>query len=98
MLFDNPVEEQVDLNAKLDHDERVQDMAERKKFADRAFAITVLWVVFLIALPFIQMFFSIFGVGLSDAQFVTVVTTTTAAVFGFWLLVGRYLFPKRKDK
>lgn len=94
-LFDNPVEEPSDLNAKLDQAERVQDMGERKKFADRAFAITVLWVLFLIALPFVQMLFSIWGVGLTDSQFVTVVTTTTAAVFGFWLLVGRYLFPNR---
>ena len=94
-LFDNPVEEQIDLNDKLDHAERIQDMAERKKFASRAFAVTVVWVLFLIALPFVQMFFSIWGIGLTDAQFVTVVTTTTTAVFGFWLLVGRYLFPGR---
>ncbi|WP_299437139.1 hypothetical protein [uncultured Rhodospira sp.] len=74
-------------------------MEGRKKFAERAFAITVLWVFFLIALPFVQMVFSIWGIGLSDTQFATVVTTTTAAVFGFWALVGRYLFPnKGKDK
>lgn len=97
-LFGNPVENPADLNAKLDHAERVQDMGERKKFADRAFAITVLWVLFLIALPIVQMVFSFWGKGLTDAQFVTVVTTTTAAVFGFWMLVGRYLFPSRKGK
>lgn len=96
-LFENPVDEPVDLNAKLDHAERLQDMGERRKFSDRAFAITVIWVAFLIVLPFVQMIFSAFGSGLSDAQFVTVITTTTAAVFGFWLLVGRYLFPNRKD-
>jgi hypothetical protein len=98
LLFDNPVEEPADLNDRLDQVERVQDMTERKKFADRAFAITVLWVAFLIILPFVQMFFSIWGMGLTDAQFITVVTTTTAAVFGFWMLVGRYLFPSRNSK
>lgn len=35
----------------------------------------------------------VLGEGLDDPQFITVVTTTTASVFGFWFLVGRYLFP-----
>lgn len=97
-LFDNPVEEAVDLNSRLEHAERIQDMGERRKFSDRAFAVTVVWVLFLILLPMLQMVFSIWGVGLSDAQFVTVITTTTGAVFGFWYLVGRYLFPDRNKR
>lgn len=97
-LFDNPVDDPADLNARLEHAERLQDMGERRKFSDRAFAVTVVWVLFLITLPVLQMFFSIWGVGLTDAQFVTVITTTTSAVFGFWYLVGRYLFPDRKNR
>lgn len=97
-LFETPIHEQTDLNDKLDRAERIQDMSERKKFSDRAFAITVIWVMFLILLPFVQMIFSIWGVGLTDSQFITVVTSTTAAVFGFWMLVGRYLFPDRSNR
>lgn len=97
-LFDDPVDDPTDLNSLLDSAERIQDMGERKKYANRAFAITVLWVGFLIVLPLLQMIFSIFGTGLTDAQFVTVITTTTAAVFGFWLLVGRYLFPSNSRR
>jgi hypothetical protein len=32
------------------------------------------------------------GVGLDRYQFITLITTTSGSVFGFWLLVGRYLF------
>ena len=75
-------------------DGKRQDMGERLRFHDRAFFITLIWVIFLTVLPFAQMIFSLWKSGLSDAQFVTVITTTTAAIFGFWLLVGNYLFKK----
>ena len=71
--------------------ERLQDMSERIFYADRAFLMACLWVGFIIILTLIQMLMSIWDNGLTDAQFVTVVTTTTASVFGFWMLVGRYL-------
>lgn len=91
-LFSNPVQDPRDLNEVI-LQERMQDMSQRLVYADRAFLVTMIWVVFLVLLTFLQMLFSIGGYGLSDAQFVTVVTTTTASVFGFWLLVGRYLHP-----
>lgn len=80
-LFSQGVSDPSDLNGVI-LKERVQDMSERIFYADRAF---------LVALTFAQMLASIWEHGLSDAQFVTVVTTTTASVFGFWLLVGNYL-------
>lgn len=93
-LFSNTVNHPTDLNSVI-LQERMQDMGERIIFADRAFLITFIWVIFLILLPLIQMIFSCWGKGLSDSQFITVVTTTTASVFGFWALVGRYLFPDK---
>jgi hypothetical protein len=91
-LFNHPISKPTDLNQVIFH-ERIQDMGERKIFADRAFLITLVWVGFLILLPLGQVGISFWGKGLDDAQFITVVTTTTGSVFGFWYLVGRYLFP-----
>lgn len=87
-LYGQEVEDPRDLNAVVIL-ERIQDMDERKLYADRAFAITLVWVFFLVGITVAQFFKGVFG--LSDAQFVTVVTTTTASVFGFMFLVGRYL-------
>ena len=92
-LFLNPVNNPTDLNDVMMR-ERMQDMDERIIFADRAFLIAILWVIFLICLPILQSVLSFWKFGLTDAQFITVITTTTASVFGFWYLVGRYLFPQ----
>lgn len=94
-LFDRGVNDPSDLNEVI-LKERVQDMSERIFYADRAFLVTLVWVVFLVALTFTQTAVSFWDKGLSDAQFITVVTTTTASVFGFWLLVGKYLHRDKK--
>ncbi|MEI9996334.1 MAG: hypothetical protein WDM91_17180 [Rhizomicrobium sp.] len=75
--------------------ERVQDMGQRRVFADRAFVVTMCWLVFLFAFAGAQVALSAAGHGLDDAQFIAVVTSTTAIVFGVWMLVGRYLFGGR---
>lgn len=95
-LFSQPVDDPRDLNQVVLR-ERMQNMSERVIYADRAFLVTLIWVIFLVSITLFQMLLSIWGVGLSDAQFVTVVITTTASVFGFWLLVGQYLH-RRTDE
>ncbi|SMF68100.1 hypothetical protein [Allosphingosinicella indica] len=65
------------------------------RYADHAYGITQAWVGFLIVLTIAQFSLKPLGLGLSDGAFVAVFTTTTAAVFGFWLLVGKYLFRSR---
>jgi hypothetical protein len=91
-LFGNP-----DHHAKvLSNQQFRQDMAERKKYADAAFKLTRLWVWFLIGSTAVQMFLSIWGMGLSEAMFITLLTTTTISVLGVWALVGSYLFGKKK--
>ena len=94
-LFDQGVTDPSDLNDVI-LKERVQDMSERIFYADRAFLVTLVWVVFLVILTFAQMAVSFWDKGLNDAQFITVVTTTSASVFGFWLLVGNYLHRDKK--
>ena len=73
-----------------------QDMAERKKYALAAFQLTKLWVLFLIGSTAIQMVLSIWGKGLSETMFITLLTTTTVSVLGVWALVGSYLFGRKK--
>ena len=74
----------------------LQDMAERKKYAVAAFKLTHLWVWFLIGSTAVQMALSLIDKGLSEAMFITLLTTTTASVLGVWALVGNYLFNKKR--
>ena len=70
-------------------------MGERKRYADNAYGITQAWIGFLIVVTIAQFSLKPIGLGLSEAAFITVFTTTTASIFGFWVLVGRYLFQPR---
>jgi cytosine/uracil/thiamine/allantoin permease len=71
-----------------------QNIEERKKYGKYSSRLAIAWMVFLIIVVIAQFVASLFGVGLHPEEFIAVVTTTTASVFGFWYLVGRYLFPK----
>ena len=51
--------------------------------------------MFLMLVTLGQMALGHFGFGLGEPEFIAVVTTTTASVFGFGFIVGNYLFPKR---
>ena len=88
-------EEERKQRIKNDSDE--QDMDHRARFAEHAYRLTEAWVGFLILISIGQFAAKPIGLGLGTTEFVTVVTTTTASVFGFWLLVGRYLFHRRDD-
>ncbi|WP_156364327.1 MULTISPECIES: hypothetical protein [unclassified Sphingomonas] len=55
--------------------------------------ITGRWACFIMAAVVAQMGLNAFGVGLSEASFIALITTTTATLLGFWYLIGRYLFP-----
>jgi len=71
-----------------------QDIEERKRYARSAYKMTRIWVWFLIGISVLQLGARIWrGGGLETAEFIAVITTTTGSVFGFWWLVGRYLFP-----
>jgi hypothetical protein len=79
--------------AELDGKEHEQILAHRERFAEISYGIMQAWVGFLIVLTVAQFSLKKTGMGLEAAEFITVVTTTTAAVFGFGLLVGKFLFP-----
>ena len=81
--------------AKIANDSDLQDMGERRRYAENAYGITQTWIGFLIVITSCQFGLKRLGYGLGTTEFVTVFTTTTASIFGFWMLVGRYLFPPK---
>jgi hypothetical protein len=95
----SPLDEQHALEdhrgKKLRNDSEQQDMGERIRYASNAYGITQAWIVFLMVMTVAQLCLKPIGLGLTDAAFITVFTTTTASIFGFWLLVGNYLFRSR---
>jgi hypothetical protein len=86
-------ESHEDQEKRLRNQALAQDIAERRKFAKRSFVLTCAWIVFIILSTVAQFVLNAFGKGLERSEFITLVTTTTGSVLGFWLLVGRYLFP-----
>lgn len=77
----------------LANSEMNQILSHREKFAEHAYGITQTWIGFLIVITVAQFSLKKFGYGLDYKEFIAVFTTTTAAVFGFGLLVGKFLFP-----
>lgn len=80
--------------AELEGEEHRQVLDHRNRFAEISYGIMQAWVGFLIVLTIMQFALKPLGLGLTPAEFIAVLTTTTAAVFGFGLLVGNFLFPQ----
>lgn len=94
LRFETPEEREKHLrNINLE-----QDINERRKFASRSFRLTYTWIIFIILSTIAQFVLNAIGRGLPVPDFIALITTTSAAVFGFWLLVGRYLFPSSPVK
>lgn len=72
-----------------------ENQKERRKYSHFAFHICMLWICFLCIVTIHQM---IWHKGLATTEFVTLITTTTTAIFANWYLVGKYLFYKEKGK
>lgn len=81
---------------RLRNDSDLQDMKERIRYANNAYGITQAWVGFLIVITISQFSLKPLNMGLGTTEFVTVITTTTVSILGFWLLVGQYLFHRPK--
>lgn len=69
-----------------------QNIKERKKYAGHSFYLVCGWAVFLALITTCQVFIY----GLSDSAFSAVFGTATITVFGYWTLVGKYLFNVKK--
>lgn len=94
LRFETPEEREKHLrNINLE-----QDINERRKFASRSFRLTYVWIIFIIISTIAQFVLNAMHRGLPVPDFIALITTTSATVFGFWLLVGRYLFPSSPGK
>lgn len=78
----------------LEGEEHRQILDHRHRFSEISYGIMQAWVGFLIVLTMAQFSLKGMGMGLEQSEFIAVITTTTASVFGFGLLVGNFLFPK----
>lgn len=81
----------------LDSAEQKQKLAQRDDFASFSFGLAQAWVGFMMVVTMAQMGLRPLGYGLETAEFITVFTTSTVAVLGYGMLVGRYLFPSGKQ-
>lgn len=70
------------------------DNAARKNFSDLIFTVTVIW---MFAILFIVLLCGMGRIKLSNEVLITLITTATANVFGFFYVVVNYLFNKEKS-
>jgi hypothetical protein len=70
-----------------------QDIDERKKYANRTFALLCAWIALLFVVLGFQGFGARTGFALSDKVLITLITGTTVNVIGIFLAVMNYLFP-----
>lgn len=72
-----------------------QDRDERKSYASKLYWLVLIWLVVILFILVLQGLRK-FSFQLSDVVLVTLITTTTANVAAFFLVVVQYLFrPKR---
>jgi hypothetical protein len=68
---------------------------QRKRYAINTFILTCCWIAIVIVIVVLT---GLKRLILSDAVLITLITTTTASVFGFFLLVMKYLFNTGLEK
>lgn len=84
------VRDQVELDIRRAYLETLQDNnRQRKQYARNTFILTCTWISIVLV---IIGFSGLELMKLSDTVLVTLISTTTANVFGFFFLVMKYLF------
>ncbi len=77
-----------------------QDRDERKSYASKLYWLVLIWLVVILLIIIFQGLRSLprtpFYFKLSDKVLITLITTTTANVAAFFLVVVRYLFRPRR--
>ena len=73
-----------------------QDIEERKIYAKHIYILVSVWLVGILILLMVQGFFSPLGIfNLSNSVLLAVIGGTTINVIGLFVVVARYLFPRR---
>jgi hypothetical protein len=76
-----------------------QDINERRRYAGRIFWIIVFWLAGIFVLLLIQGALSPWRLfSLDDAVLIAAIGGTTVNVIGIFIVVARYLFPRRPDE
>ena len=71
-----------------------QDIDERKKYAHRSFWLVTGWLI-AIGIIFIFQGFRFYGFSLEPEVLLALIGGTTTGIVGIFLVVSRYLFPRR---
>lgn len=91
-LFRNPdlLTSSKDTRDLLENMDYHGDIASKKSFKCFAYCVGGVWAALLVYVVFGQGYAG--GFQLEKEEFIAIVSTTTASVFGFAYIVGRYLF------
>ena len=84
---------------KVDLFEKKQNIREKKKYARHLFGMLCIWLTLMMGILILNGFgkipFTCLKFSLSDSVIITLITTTTANVAAFFLVVTKHLFPSQ---
>ena len=72
----------------------VQDREQRKKYSTRLFSLICVWIGLIVSIVFLHGCEEV-PFRLAQTEIVTLIGSTTLNVLGLFVIVARYLFPKR---
>ena len=85
---------------KLQYASEEQNIKERKKYAKHIFYLITCWLAIILLIVFFQAVkkvpFTCVPFELSETVLITLITTTTANIAAYFLVVTKYLFPNSK--
>ncbi len=87
-------------SSKLDNQEKKDNLKARADYAEKAYRLVWTWTSCVMIITLVQFIAKSSGNALHHSSFIALVVSTSGLMFGFWALVGRYLFPqspKSKD-
>jgi hypothetical protein len=79
---------------RLDNDNKKQDMDLRKLYARYAFILVCVWIIAVLSIIVLDGF-NMSHFALSDKVLITLLTTTSANIFGFLFVVFNYFFKNK---
>jgi len=82
----------------LDNQEKEDNLRARTEYAEKAYHLVWAWTGCIVVITLIQFIAKSSGNALHHSSFIALVVSTSGLMFGFWALVGRYLFPQQSKK
>ena len=88
-------EQQVE-SLRAENTQKRQDIAERRKYANRIFCLICVWLGVMMLIVIAEGLSVVIPFKLDTSIVITAISTTTASVLGIFLIVANYLFPTSK--